>query len=62
MIKTENIKGNVFLEQRTFYIYASEEDRKKGKYIYCSSNEEEFEKLKEDIRNGNPLTSKGFRF
>lgn len=60
MIVDEKVKENVFVEQTTFYIYASEEDRQNGKHIFVSSNREEFDKIKEKVKNGDALTSKGF--
>lgn len=43
MIKEEKINGLLFQEQRTYYIYASEEDRSNGKYIACMSDQDKFE-------------------
>jgi hypothetical protein len=42
MILEETINGRVFLEQRTFYIYESEELRRKGKWSACVSQQEVF--------------------
>lgn len=46
MILEEKINGVIFVEQRTFYIYNSEEDRKNGKYSLVTSNEVLFEEQK----------------
>ena len=51
MILEENINGLVFVEQRTFYIYKSEEDRKKGNYSFVTSDESLFLTHKENLRN-----------
>lgn len=42
MIIEEKINGLLFQEQRTYRIYASEEDRTNGKSILCTSEEEKF--------------------
>ena len=42
MIKEEKINGLLFQEQRTFRIYASEEDRTNGKFILSTSDEKAF--------------------
>ena len=51
MILEENINGLFFVEQRTFYIYNSEEDRKIGKYSFATSDESLFIKHKENLKN-----------
>lgn len=52
MIKDEKINEMVFVEQRTYYIYRSEEDRTNGIPFMCSSQEETFLKYKEAARKG----------
>lgn len=42
MIIEEKINGLLFQEQRTYRIYASEEDRTNGKFILSCSEEEKF--------------------
>lgn len=51
MILEENINGLVFVEQRIFYIYNSEEDRKNGNYSFFTSDESLFLTHKENLRN-----------
>lgn len=60
MIKTDKVKGNVFVEQTTYYLYASEEDRANDKHVFCGSDKKEFEAIKKRIEEGEPITSKGF--
>lgn len=49
MIINEEINGVLFIEQRTFYIYMSEEDRQNGKYSFVTSDEKVFLKQKEHL-------------
>lgn len=51
MIKKEIINGRVFLEQRTYFIYANEKDWKNGKHILVTSDESIF-KLNKKEKNG----------
>ena len=50
MIISEEINGVVFVEQRTFYIYMSDEDRKNGKHSFVTSDEKEFIRQKESLQ------------
>jgi len=53
MIKKEIIKGNVFLEQTTFYIYRNEQDQIEGNVPFLTtSSKEDFERNKELINAG----------
>jgi len=62
MIKTENIKGNIFLAQTTYYVYASKEARESGKSpVFVTSNKEEFEEMKQRVKDTNPIPEKGFK-
>jgi hypothetical protein len=51
MILEEKIDELIFVEQRTFYIYNSEEDRKAGKYLFVTSDESAFLKQKEKLKS-----------
>lgn len=42
MIKEETINGMIFQERRIYRIYASEEDKRNGKFIYSTTDENEF--------------------
>lgn len=42
MIIKEEVNGLIFLEQRTYRVYESEEDWKRGRAIITTSNEELF--------------------
>jgi len=46
MVKIERIKGRVFVEQRTYYIYNNEDRYNKDQYSLNTSNEEMFNKQK----------------
>lgn len=50
MLVEEKIDNVIFVEQRTFYIYASEEDRKRGKYSLVTSDEILFLSKKEELK------------
>jgi hypothetical protein len=47
MIKEEKIKDMLFQEQRTYYIYRTEEDRTNGLPFLTTSDEKTFLKYKE---------------
>jgi hypothetical protein len=51
MLIEEKVDGIIFLEQTTFYIYASEEDRKKGKYIFVTSDEGLYLSKKNELKS-----------
>jgi len=53
MIKEEKIKNMLFQEQRTYYIYRSEEDRTNGVPFLCTSDEKRFLEYKEAALAGN---------
>jgi hypothetical protein len=42
----------VYQEQRTFYIYASEEHRNKGQYSVCMSDQKKFNAYKRRAKAG----------
>jgi len=46
MVEREEINGKIFIEQTSYYIYNSEEDRKKDEWEFTTSNKKEFEKEK----------------
>jgi hypothetical protein len=53
MIQDEKIKNMVFLEQTTYYIYRSEEDRKNGIAFLTTSDKNKYEQYKEAALAGN---------
>ena len=50
MLVEEKIDDLIFLEQRTYYIYASKEEQKKGKYIFVTSDESLFLSKKNELK------------
>jgi hypothetical protein len=52
MIKDKKIKNMVFLEQTTYYIYRSEEDRKNGIAFLTTSDKKKYEQYKEAAKEG----------
>ena len=42
MIIKKTINGMVFLEQRTYYVYASEKDWEKDNHFVCMSDKKDF--------------------
>lgn len=50
MIIRENINGLIFVEQRTYYVYASEEDFQNDKKTLVTSSEGNFNINKEIAR------------
>jgi hypothetical protein len=50
MIIEETINGMLFQEQRTYRIYASEEDRSNDNHMFVTSDEAKFLKNKELAR------------
>ena len=53
MIKEEKIKDMLFQEQRTYYIYRTEEDRTNGLPFLTTSDEQRFLEYKEAALAGN---------
>jgi len=47
MIKTEIIKGKIFVEQTTYYIYNNEKDYNDLRHSMCTSSKETFNKQKQ---------------
>jgi hypothetical protein len=43
MLKTEKINGKIFLVQKTFYIYKTEEDQKKDQPSLITSDKRVFD-------------------
>jgi len=52
MIKDEKINDMVFLEQTTYYIYRTEEDRKNDLPFLTTSNKETFDEYKNAAHEG----------
>jgi hypothetical protein len=51
MRKETKIGNAVIIEQTIYYYYASEEDIKNGKYVFCTSDKEIINKSKRDLRS-----------
>ena len=52
MIKDKIIKGMVFLEQTTYYIYRSEEDRKNGIPFLTTSDKKTYDLYRKEAMAG----------
>lgn len=50
MIKETIINGELFQEQRTYYIYRSEADRTAGKIAFVTSDKKKFDEMKRKAR------------
>ena len=55
MIEEVEVNGMVFIAQTTFYAYSSQEHRKNGKHMACTSSRQSFEQWQENARV-NPST------
>ena len=49
MIIEENINGKIFVEQRTYYVYNSKEDRENDNFSILLSDEQKFLELKKSF-------------
>ncbi len=51
MIKETKIGEAVIVEQTTYYYYASGEDRKNDKYVFCTSDRNKINQTKRNLRS-----------
>lgn len=56
MIKETKIGDAVIVEQTTYYYYASEEDQKEDKFVMCTSDRKEINRIKRTIRKAQKLS------